>query len=172
MDEASPASLLKNVFEHISATRMSGLPILNPALQVDVVGMRPWEGKWVGVLISPWTISLALLPGKVPLKRLGSDEKAVWDFPSGRYEFMGIEEPGLGVCHLCSLISPVAELSTQDEAVNVAEAVISELMQAPAEADLMARDQQIAEVARMRGESLVRQEISRRGFLRGAFLKN
>jgi [NiFe] hydrogenase assembly HybE family chaperone len=159
---------LQQVFAKIAATRMAGLPILNPALQVQVVGMQPWEGRWVGVLVTPWTISLAMLPGEVPLEHLSLDRKATRTFPSGSYEFMGLDEPELGVCHLCSLISPVHEFQSQEDAVATAEAVIEGLMQSPV--DTLDATRQAAEAARLQGQSVARQGITRRDFIRGAFL--
>lgn len=43
MKDSTPSSLLQQVFSRIAATRMAGLPIVNPALQVQVVGMRAWH---------------------------------------------------------------------------------------------------------------------------------
>lgn len=166
----SPASLLERVFSHIAATRMAGLPILNPALQVQVVGMQAWQGRWVGVLVTPWIISLAMLPGDAPLERLPLDSKATWSFPSGSYDFMGMDEPELGVCHLCSLISPVQEFQSQQDAVAAAEAVMDSLMQTPADTVRDEATRHAAETARLHGQSVARQKISRRDFLRGAFL--
>ncbi|MGC2166942.1 MAG: [NiFe]-hydrogenase assembly chaperone HybE, partial [Gallionella sp.] len=81
---------LQAVFSDIAATRMAGLPICNAALRVQVVGFREWPGHRLGVLVTPWTISLVLMQGdEVLLQTLGADEKMSWDFPSGSYEFMG-----------------------------------------------------------------------------------
>lgn len=170
MNTENPSMRLQQVFAKIAATRMAGLPILNPALRVQVVGMQPWEGRWVGVLVTPWTISLVMLPGTAPLERLALDRKATWIFPSGSYEFMGMDEPDLGVCHLCSLISPVQEFQSQQDAVAAAEAVMDSLMQAPADEARDEAARQAAETARLQGQSVARQGISRRDFLRGAFL--
>lgn len=170
MNGENPAARLEQVFARIAATRMAGLPILNPALQVQVVGMQPWQGRWVGVLVTPWTFSLAMLPGDFPLERLALDKKAVWTFPSGSYEFMGMDEPGLGVCHLCSLISPVDEFQSQADAVAAAEAAIAGLMQQPADTARDESTRKSAEAARLQGQSVARQGVSRRDFLRGAFL--
>ena len=170
MKDSTPSSLLQQVFSRIAATRMAGLPIVNPALQVQVVGMRAWQGCWVGVLVTPWTISLAMMPGDALLERLSPDSKATWTFPSGSYEFMGLDEPELGVCHLCSLISPVQEFAAQQDAVATAEAVMENLMQAPADAERDKTTRQAVETARLQGQSVARQDVSRRDFLRGAFL--
>ena len=82
----------------------------------------------MGVLVTPWTISLALMPGdKAPLRTLGPEEKMSWEFPSGKYEFMGLNEPALGTCQTCSLISPVIDIERHEDAVSIAEQVMDAL---------------------------------------------
>jgi [NiFe] hydrogenase assembly HybE family chaperone len=114
-------AVLKAVFEKIAHTRMAGLPIVNPALRVEAVGFRSWQGRQAGVLVTPWSIGLVLLPGPdAPLERLAPDRRTLWDFPSGSYEFMGLDEPMLGACHICPLISPVMEFADHEAALALA----------------------------------------------------
>jgi [NiFe] hydrogenase assembly HybE family chaperone len=169
---SDPAGRLQAVFENIAATRMTGVPILNPALRVEVVGFRLWEGRWVGVLVTPWTINLVLLPGDgAPLEPLQLDEKRTWIFPSGAYEFMGLNEPVLGVCHLCPLISPVTEFSSHDEALAFASEIASALFSASgSEQESAEQLADMVEEARLKGESIARKPVSRRDFLRAPFL--
>jgi len=162
------ANKLECVFGEIARTRMAGVPILNPSLRVDAVGFREWEGKWIGVLVTPWTISLVLLPGQnAPLTPLTLDKKQVWHFPSGAYEFMGLNEPEIGTCHMCSLISPVTEFASHEEAVAVAQDVIIELFSAQTSNDELGTR---IDDARLKGEAISQQTLSRRDFLRMPFL--
>jgi [NiFe] hydrogenase assembly HybE family chaperone len=164
----SVAHKLESVFSEIARTRMADVPILNPALRVEAVGFREWEGRWIGVLVTPWMINLMLLPGQnAPLTPLALDEKLVWNFPSGAYEFMGLNEPAIGTCHICSLISPVIEFTTHEEARSVAQEVMLSLL---AESE---NDHELAtkiDQARLKGEALSQQNISRRDFLRIPFM--
>jgi [NiFe] hydrogenase assembly HybE family chaperone len=151
---------------------MAGLPILNPVLRVEAVGFREWEGRWIGVLVTPWTIGLVLLPGAdAPLEPLLPDQKRVWNFPSGAYEFMGLNEPELGICHICSLISPVAEFPAHEDAVAVAREAVTALFR-EARAGRGEELTGMIEDARLRGESFAQKNISRRDFLRVPFLRN
>lgn len=172
MNGEHPAAKLERVFAHIAATRMAGLPILNPALRVEAIGFRAWEGRWIGVLVTPWTISLVLLPGAdAPLEPLLPDQKRVWHFPSGAYPFMGLNGDELGACHMCSLISPVAEFPAHEDAVAVAREAITALFRetrAGHGEDLAG----MIEDARLKGEPLARMSLSRRDFLRASFLRN
>ena len=163
---------LEATFTDIANTRMAGLPICNEALHVQAVGFREWNEHWVGVLVTPWTISLVLMPGeKGPLKVLGPDEKMKWEFPSGSYEFMGLNETALGTCQVCSLISPVIDVVSQKDAVSIAGQVMEALFvehQSDQERD--EERKRDFEAARMKGEPVLDKSLSRRDFLRGGFL--
>ena len=112
---------------------MAELPIANPALTVEVVGLRRFDAALLAVLVTPWTISLLLTPrGDDPrLVRLGPDEKQRWRFPSGEYDFVGGEEPELGRFQTCSLLSPTFAMGSQEEARALAHAALEGLLAPP-----------------------------------------
>lgn len=163
---------LETVFTDIANTRMAGLPICNEAMRVQAVGFRVWQEHWVGVLITPWTISLVLMPGdKAPLKMLGADEKMTWAFPSGDYEFMGLNDPALGACQICSLISPVNDVERHEDAVSIAEQVMEALFASEQSDRIRDAERKVKlEAARLNGEPIKDKTLSRRDFLRGNFL--
>lgn len=168
----SAADKLQAVFSHIADTRMAGLPICNPELRVQVVGCREWQGYWLSILVTPWMINLILMSGEeAQLATLSLDQKVTWEFPSGRYEFMGLNEPELGACHICSLISPVMHIESHADAVSIAEAAMLELFVAErSDAQRDADNKAMFEAARMQGEPIKDKQLSRRDFLRGSFL--
>lgn len=158
---------LASVFGEIARTRMADVPIVNPALRVEAVGFREWRGRWAGVLLTPWTINLVLLPGQdAPLTRLALDEKVTWEFPSGAYEFMGFNDPVIGTCHICPLISPVSEFATHEEALAVAQEIIAALFD---EGGGVSALPAMIEGARLNGEAISQKSMSRRDFLRMPF---
>lgn len=163
---------LEAVFTDIANTRMAGLPICNGAMRVQAVGFREWQEHWVGVLITPWTISLVLMPGdKTPLKTLGADEKMTWTFPSGDYEFMGLNDPALGTCQICSLISPVNDIGCHEDAVGIAGQVMEALFASERSDQMRDAERKVKlEAARLSGEPVKDKTLSRRDFLRGNFL--
>lgn len=169
---SAPPARLQATFEMIAATRMADVPIVNPRLRVETVGFRLWQGFWVGVLVTPWSINLVVLPGAdEQLEPLRLDEKRAWIFPSGTYQFMGLNEPQLGPCHMCPLISPVAEFTAHEEAVTLAREIAASLFAEVEEGT--ARDLALADMveeARLKGESLARKSVTRRDFLRAPFL--
>lgn len=132
---------LEAAFQRIAATRMHGMPMLNPALEVEAVAFRDWDGHAIGVLVTPWAINLVLLPqpaADVPALRL--DQRACWRLPSGEYEFMGGNEPECGAFQFCSLFSPPVEFAAQAEARAVATAFMQLLFVAPETAPVSRRN--------------------------------
>jgi [NiFe] hydrogenase assembly HybE family chaperone len=161
---------LHAVFSDIAATRMAGLPICNAALRVEVVGWREWNGRHVAVLVTPWTINLILLPGSEALDPLPLDVKQTWTFPSGNYDFMGLNEAVLGVSHICSLVSPTLHIATQEDAVNIAQQIMQYLFMEESPDQMRdAERKDSMEAARFNGEKLMDKPLSRRDFLRGSF---
>ncbi|MFZ3019328.1 MAG: [NiFe]-hydrogenase assembly chaperone HybE [Gallionella sp.] len=167
------AQKLHAVFDDIAATRMAGLPICNPALRVEVVGWREWNGRHVAVLVTPWTINLMLMPGSASLASLPLDATQTWEFPSGSYDFMGLNDPALGVCHTCPLVSPTLHIATQEDAVNIAEQIMAQLFVGDQSDRLRdAQRKETLEAARLNGEKISDIALSRRDFLRGFLMES
>lgn len=158
----NPQQQLAERFACIAATRMAGLPVVNPALNVAVPAMQAWLGEWLGVLVTPWAVNLVILPGPGgrfrPIEVGGAQW---WDFPSGRYEFLGNREDGLGHYQSCSLASPAFDFPTQADAEAFALAAFDALLATPPQPPAS------AEGARLAGGSAIAQPLSRRDFLRG-----
>lgn len=124
-----PAARLEAAYRGVQATRMRGLGFLNPALQVQAVGFVPWEGHWLGVVLSPWFMNLALAPrDPAAWQALARGEKRRYRFPAGEFEFVGAGDTELGELQLCSLFSPVLEFADQESAVVTAQCALEALM--------------------------------------------
>ncbi len=111
-----PSSRLEAAFR-ATAQRMHGLAFVNPALRVEAVEFATWEGRWLGVLVTPWSMNLMLLPqDPARWQRLPRGEKRVYAFPAGDYEFIGADDPAAGEFQMCSLFSPVLQFTDHDTA--------------------------------------------------------
>jgi len=138
---ATPPRRLEAVYTRIASTRMAGLPLCNPALQVQAVGFKALdrlgdapeaaESGWFGVLVTPWCMNLMWLgdapscmaaPGATRRHRLAGED----------YSFVGGEDPELGRYEMCSLFSPMQDFVDQPSAVAVAQAVLAQLLPPPA----------------------------------------
>ena len=131
---AAAGRALEHAYGDVLRTRMQGLPIVNAALRVELVGLRAWNGSGVGVLITPWCMNFVALPlgQDWPAVRIGTSQ--VLALPSGRYDMLAAHLPEVGPHLLGSLISPMQDFADQDAAVTAAHAAMDLLFEAPAAA--------------------------------------
>lgn len=114
-------------FTEVWHGKMRDVPLVNKALRVEAVGFRLHEDMMLGVLISPWFMNLILLPYGQDWSDLVAGQKEVVDFPSGAYEFIHNSREMTGGYKACSLFSPMAQFTRQQDAVDVAQAVMAAL---------------------------------------------
>lgn len=149
----TPAARVEAAFNAVAAGTMRDMPLNNPALCVEAVGFRSWEGHWLGALITPWAINLMLLPADSrQAPGVGGFAARRFGFPSGEYEFNAGWLDRLGAYRSCSLFSPPAEFPDQDSARAVALEIMAALFRPETEFEPTAA-------------------FSRRAFLRGNFGK-
>lgn len=126
---------MEAVFRRILHERMDGLPFLNLALEVEAVGFRPFQGNWLGVLISPWCMSFLILPGiDGAWQFLPETTREKWPFPAGEVNFVAAEEPGLGAYRQCSLFTSMQHFDAHVEARDAAHAALDTLFVVPGQA--------------------------------------
>ncbi len=129
----NPATRVRQAFERIGAERMAGLPLLNEALEVEVVGFLAWRGMHLGVLITPWCVNLMALPH--PEGTWRPPEEGVWRterFPGMELQLLGGREEEIGYYAFRSLLSPVTGYDDQRAVRAVAREVLKQLLQPPA----------------------------------------
>ncbi|MEC5206903.1 [NiFe] hydrogenase assembly HybE family chaperone [Vogesella perlucida] len=127
-----PGAALEQAYRHIQHTRMQGIPILNPAISVESVGFRRYQGWWAGVLITPWFINLMLLPADAPLPDGPAGEEQLVALPEGIMPFLPGSEDSIGPYLMCSLFSPLPQFADQQSARDTASEVLRLLFEIPA----------------------------------------
>jgi len=128
------AELFAGTFEHIHRQQMTGLPMLNQALQVECLGFQTRNRRIIGIVITPWLMNLVMLPGeKDDWSGLKIGSKQQHEFPSRAYRFTVNEISGIGFFQTCSIYSPMHEFVTQAHAVAAAQSFLAVLMN-PAQA--------------------------------------
>ena len=166
----NPAERLDAVFDHIHRTRMHGIPILNEAIGVAAVGFREWEGRWLGVMVTPWFMNLMLLP-KDPDRWQGQPEgeQRKLPLPSGDYAFVGGHEETIGEYLFCSLASPMRDFTSHAQALRIAGEVMDLVLQRTVEREPgqgVAVAEASAAAAPCGRESV---DVARRGFFTASF---
>jgi [NiFe] hydrogenase assembly HybE family chaperone len=128
------ATRVANVFERIHREQMAGLPLLNDALSVKTLGFQQFEGRILGLLITPWMMSLLLFPGaQDDWETLALGSKQVIAFPSGSYRFLANRIDELSVCQMYSLHSPMHRFGSQAMAIAEATSFMDKLLVIPPE---------------------------------------
>lgn len=132
--DSDPSALVASAFRRIERERMAGLPVHNDALEVETVGFRRWADHWLGIVVTPWCMSLLLLPGSAGTWIAAIENQRVFHrFPAGDLAFLGAEEPETGEYQSCSLFSPMGQFAAQSDAVLTAHAALLALIRAPEE---------------------------------------
>jgi [NiFe] hydrogenase assembly HybE family chaperone len=171
-----PSAQLTATFRAVAA-RMEGLSFVNPALEVEAIGFAPWEGRWLGVMVTPWFMNLTLVPADpAAWQPLALGAKRRYRFPAGEYEFIGAHDAVIGEYQVCSLFSPMQQFADHGMARLVAQ-LAREALFDPANAEAPetptanlsppAADAGPGPLARL--ESGLAAPLSKRDLLRGQF---
>ena len=126
-----------------AALKVKGMPIYNPTLAVEAVGFRLYEGRYVGVMLTPWFMNLTVLPSADDLKVWVAAGNIRLAFPSGAYDFVVNELDNVGLIANCSLFSTMLEF-TDHEAAQLAATTIADAVfepEPPAPAPTVSRRQ-------------------------------
>ena len=127
--DISPAEAVEAAFFRIQQEQMADVPILNPALSVEAVDFQRWQGHWLGIVVTPWCMSMLLVPGSSESwVSTGDNQRRFVKFPAGDFAFLGSEEVELGEYQSCPLFSPMGKFSTQSEATMTARASMIALL--------------------------------------------
>jgi [NiFe] hydrogenase assembly HybE family chaperone len=114
---AALSARLEAYFHETHRRSMQDAPICNPALEVACVGFRAWGDRMIGVLVTPWFMSLVLATA-------GSRETESLAFPCGAIAFRRNDLPGFEPLLMCSLFSPMQDFADRDAALATARAVL------------------------------------------------
>jgi len=127
-------SALVDRYRTISSERMRGLPIVNDRLEVESVGFRDFEGRRIGILITPWFMNLVLLPGTRDHSEAAQGTTVAWPLPAGSYEFTACCDEELGLYFTAILFRTVVDIPDQLTARAIAEEILQELFRVQEEA--------------------------------------
>lgn len=127
----SPAAFFEQGFRQIAETRMKGLPIVNPRIEVRAAAFRRWQMDWFGVLALPWSIAAVYACGcRESWPQVPPGRELVLELPAGDFPFISIEDPILGRFFMLSLKSPVLDIEDQAAADVFAQAAFDAMLTA------------------------------------------
>ena len=126
-------------YTEIHEQRMQGLPFVNTKLSVEAIGFREFQDFELGVLITPWFVNLVILPDANLDDRLEQGRKINVGLPSGKVEFMAVQDEELGLYLSAVLFSSVMDFPDQETAKSIAKQVMQDLFDKPQDSESVSR---------------------------------
>ena len=144
--DVSPADAVEEAFFRIQQEQMADVPILNQALSVEAVDFQRWQRHWLGVVVTPWCMSMLLVPGSAESwVSTGENKRRFVRFPAGDFAFLGSEEVELGEYQSCPLFSPMGKFATQSEATMTARASLIALLTSAKQVEAVPKEEKQAD---------------------------
>lgn len=130
----SPAPILEALYQKVYQEQMHGLPICNDKIKVEAVDFQLYQEQWLGILVTPWFTNLLILRQQGqdwPKMKLAKGNEKYLSFPSGDIKFTPRFEPELGTYLCCSLVSPMTEVNSHQQAMMDAKNALRQLTHEP-----------------------------------------
>ena len=139
-DSLSPADQSRvqqvvSVFRHIGEERMKDLGLYNPALQVEAVGFRRWNGWLAGIVVTPWFMNFILLPAdpSTSLAGVEAGSRRRIALPKGEVIFLVGDGEEFGPYLSNSIHSPMGQFADHASASTTAWAAVGPFFLEPGE---------------------------------------
>ncbi|WP_447870891.1 hydrogenase-2 assembly chaperone [Serratia fonticola] len=120
--QRNPSALLETAFQAIADGEMQDLPFFQPQIPVCACGFQLFEQQWVGTILTPWMLSLLVLPGPEQVwQPYAVGDKLALNLPCGSVRFIVGEIAGCGQYLACSLMSPLDRHLGAEQALALAQ---------------------------------------------------
>ncbi|MEI7063294.1 hydrogenase-2 assembly chaperone [Dickeya chrysanthemi] len=120
--DQNPVAWLEAEFSRIAQERMRMLPFYRDGIPVRACGFTLFEQQWFGCLLTPWMLSLLVLPGpgqQWPRRDLTT--RLALELPCGSVKFV-VSASDDGQQYLsCSLMSPLDPALGAEQALQLAQ---------------------------------------------------
>lgn len=118
----NPDARLEAAFQAIADGDMRHLPFFQPQIPVRACGFQLFEHQWVGCVLTPWMLSLLVLPGPEQVWQMRTvGEKLGLILPCGNVRFTVGYVDGCGQYLASSLMSPLDKHATAEQMLTLAE---------------------------------------------------
>ncbi|AIK13107.1 hydrogenase-2 component protein [Pectobacterium atrosepticum SCRI1043] len=128
----NPAAQLETAFQAIAEREMQSLPFFQPQIPVSACGFQLFEHQWIGCMLTPWMLSLLVLPGpdQCWLRRTVGESLGL-SLPCGDIRFTVGYVDGCGQYLASSLMSPLNKTLTAESMLSLAEQTVRMALSLP-----------------------------------------
>ncbi|MGL6612384.1 hydrogenase-2 assembly chaperone [Aeromonas caviae] len=127
----NPAPLLVAQYERIAKQEMQALPFYHATMPI-VAECVVFDGQWLGCVLTPWMLSVVVLPGPDQLWPVrSSSERLALQLPCGNLTFMVGALPETEQLLACSLMSPIDPHLGADEGRALVSSTLKMLLSLP-----------------------------------------
>ncbi|BCG09403.1 hydrogenase-2 assembly chaperone [Buttiauxella agrestis] len=118
----NPSASLEEAFQAVAQTQMRQLPFYRAHIPVRACGFQLFEHQWLGCMLTPWMLSLMVLPGPGQVWTMRTiGEKLALALPCGNVRFTVGEMDGCGQYLASSLMSPLQKQNAAETMIMLAE---------------------------------------------------
>ncbi|MGJ4949590.1 [NiFe]-hydrogenase assembly chaperone HybE [Bradyrhizobium sp. HKCCYLS20291] len=128
-DDVTPVAWgerLVQYYQDIGERVMRDLPIYHDALAVEAIGFTSFQGRTIGIVITPWFLNVV-----TPVAQGAAGSSVTIALPAGGFEFTIGEVDGIGRIASCSLFSPMFDFVDMAAARAAADAALVAIMAPP-----------------------------------------
>lgn len=128
----NPAAQLEAEFQEIAQREMQQLPFFQPHIPIRACGFQRFEDQWVGAMLTPWMLSLMILPGPEQsweLRTVGDRLGLI--LPYGNIRFTVGQLENCGQYLASSLLSPLPSDARPDDLLSLAENSVKMVLSLP-----------------------------------------
>ncbi len=116
----NPQTLIVEAFDKVHKESMQEMPFCASNINVASSNFQLMDGHWLGVLLTPWMISIMLLPSdQVSHPDREVTSKIGIQLANDNYTFTVGEQEGVGKYYACSIMSPLSGIASQEEAMTL-----------------------------------------------------
>lgn len=127
----NPTALFQAEMQQV-AESMAELPFYRADIPCFCPKFVLFEGQWIGVVLTPWLLSVVVLPGPEQYwdtRKIG--DKIALQFPNKTLLFTVSSLPNIPQYLSCSLMSPLASTLTTEQAQQLARDCLHQLLSLP-----------------------------------------
>lgn len=126
--ESNPASIFEQAYRQVYEKSMQDIPFINRQIQIELIGVGRWQHFWRGMMLTPWSMNLLLIPAcEAGCIHASKGSESQYPLPQGWFPFVASSVGVTGAFWQSSLFSDMRLFESHMAAKATGEEVIRQL---------------------------------------------